>query len=146
MLVEVSNYQVSDQRFTHLCEWLLLRCMGIPVSVEPPPTNAIKLTFDSAFANLEDGVFSEEQNSNLWSIARYYNRNQLIDKFYEFKEEYLRLKKVRAKSKALTREVKACYHRFMGDSADLLAETYFWVAQQLGEQMKRFTLQFSSKE
>jgi len=146
MLVEVKNYQVSDHRFTHLCECLLLRCMGIPISVEPPPTNAVKRTFDSAFANLEDGVFSEEQNSNLWSIARYYNRNQLIDKFYEFKEEYLGLKEVRAKSKALTQEVKACYHRVMGDSADLLAETYFWVAQQLDEQMKRFTLTGGEKQ
>jgi hypothetical protein len=26
---------------------------------------------------LEDDIFSEQQNSNLWSIAHYYNRNQL---------------------------------------------------------------------
>jgi len=146
LLVELKNYQVSDQRFTHLCECLLLRCLDIPVSVEPLPTDAVKRTFNSAFANLEDGVFSEEQNSNLWGIARYYNRNQLIKKFYEFKEEYLGLKEVRAKSKALKREVKACYHRVMGDSADLLAETYFWMATQLDEQMKRFTLTEHEKQ
>lgn len=140
LLLEVRTYQVSDQRFTHLCECLLLRCLDIPVSVEPPPADAVKRTFDSAFAHLEDNVFSEEQNSNLWSIARYYNRNQLIEKFYEFKEEYLRLKTDRNKSKALMQQVKACYHRVMGDSADVLADTYFWMATQLDEQKERFSL------
>ncbi|MND77069.1 hypothetical protein D3C80_687360 [compost metagenome] len=90
MLLEVKNFQVNEQRFTHLCECLLLQCLDIPISVEPPPTDSVKRSFDSAFAHLEDDVFSEEQNSHLWSIARYYNRNQLIDKFYEVKQEYLR--------------------------------------------------------
>lgn len=146
ILLEVKNYQVSDQRFTHLCECLLLQCLDIPVSVEPPPADAIKRTFDSAFAHLEDDVFSEEQKNCLRIIARCYNRNQLIDKFYEVKQEYLSLKRDRAKSKALAREVKACYHRVMGESAYLLAETYFWMAEQLDEQMKRFSLTEGEKQ
>ncbi|MDR2270386.1 MAG: hypothetical protein LBF27_05705 [Sphingobacterium sp.] len=146
ILREVKNYQVSDQRFTHLCECLLLQWLDIPVEVEGQPTGAVKRTFDSAFAHLEDDVFSEEQNSHLWTIARYYNRNQLIDNFYEAKQEYLRLKQDRAESKALEKEVKACYHRVMGESADLLAEAYFWIAQQLDEQKERFSLTEGEKQ
>ncbi len=140
ILLEVRTFQVSDQRFTHLCEYLLLQWLNIPVEVDPPPADAVKRTFDSAFAHLEDDVFSEEQNSHLWSIARCYNRNQLIDNFYEVREEYLDLKEDRIKSTAREQEVKACYHRVMGESADLLAEAYFWMAQQLHVQKKRFTL------
>lgn len=140
MLLEVKNFQVSEQRFTHLCECLLLQCMDIPVSVEPPPVCAVKRVFNSAFAHLEDDVFTKEQNSDLGIIARYYNRNQLIEKFYELKQEYLRLKQKRAESKALVKEVKVCFQQIMGDSADRLAETYFWIAQQLHEQKERFSL------
>ncbi|RKO72580.1 hypothetical protein D7322_07240 [Sphingobacterium puteale] len=146
LLFEVKNYQVSDQRFTHLCECLLLQCLDIPVSVQPPPADAIKRTFDSAFAHLEDDVFSEEQKNCLRIIARCYNRNQLIENFYEAKREYLRLKQSRAKSKALEKEVRACYHRVMGESADRLAEAYFWMAEQLDEQMKRFSLAEGEKQ
>ncbi|MDM1295308.1 hypothetical protein HX021_13550 [Sphingobacterium sp. N143] len=140
MLLEVKSYQVSDQRFTHLCECLMLQSMGISVSVESQPLDAVKRTFESAFAHLEDDVFSEEQMNCLRIIARCFNRNQLIDKFYEVKEEYLDLKEDRIKSKAREQEVKACYYRVMGNSANLLAEAYFWMAQQLHEQKKRFTL------
>lgn len=146
LLLEVRTFQVSDQRFTHLCECLLLQCLDIPINLDPPPADAVKRTFDSAFAHLEDDVFSEEQNSHLWTIARYYNRNQLIDNFYEAKQEYLRLKQDRAESKALEKEVKACYHRVMGESADLLAEAYFWIAQQLDEQKERFSLTEDEKQ
>lgn len=146
MLLEVNRYQVSDQRFTHLCECLLLQCLDIPVTVEPQPIDAIKRTFDSAFAHLEDDVFSDEQKNCLRIIARCYNRNQLIDNFYEAKQEYLRLKQNRAESKALEKEVKACYHRVMGESADRLAEAYFWMAEQLDEQMKRFSLTKGEKQ
>lgn len=140
LLSEVKNYQVSNERFSHLCECLLLQCMNVPVNVEPRPTGSVKRTFDSAFADLADDIFSEDQRSRLEGIVRYYHRNQLIDKFYEFKQEYLELKADRARHMALEEAVQVCYHEVMGDSANLLAETYFWMAQQLDEHKKRFKL------
>jgi len=140
ILREVKNYQVSNERFSYLCECLLLQCMNVPVNVEPRPTGSVKRTFDSAFADLADDIFSEDQRSRLGGIVRYYHRNQLIDKFYEFKQEYLELKADRIRHRELEQAIQACYHEVMGDSADLLAETYFWMAQQLHEHKKRFTL------
>ncbi len=140
MFHEVTIYQVSDQRLTHLCECLMLQGMGISVDVEPLPKDAVKRPYDSAFVNLEDDVFSEEQNNSLKIISRCYSRNQLIDKFYEFKQEYLELEADRIRHRALEQAVQACYHKVMGDSANLLAEAYFWMAQQLDEHKKRFKL------
>lgn len=140
ILREVKNYQVSNERFSHLCECILLQCMQIPVNVEPPPVGSVKRTFDSAFADLSDDIFSEDQKLNLASIVRYYHRNQLIDTFYELKQEYLDAKSDRMRSRALEQEVSACYDQVMGASANLLAEAYFWMAQQLDEHKKRFQL------
>ncbi|WP_367210065.1 hypothetical protein [Sphingobacterium sp. R2] len=140
MFHEVTIYQVCDRRFTHLCECLLLQSMGISVNVEPIPKDASKRMFDSAFANLEDEVFSDEQLSSLKIITRCYNRDQLIDKFYKFKQEYLELKADRARYRMLEQEIKVCYRQVMEDSADLLAEAYFWMAKQLDEYKKIFTL------
>lgn len=137
---EIRYYQVSDLRFTHLCECLLLQSMGISVHVDPLPNDAVKRPYDSAFAHLEDDVFSEEQNNFLKITSRCYNREQLIEKFYEVKQEYLEDKAYRNRISAINRDVKACYDEVMGDSADLLAETYFWMAQQLDEHKNKFSL------
>lgn len=126
MFHEVTIYQVSDQRLSHLSECLILQSIGISVEVEPLPKNAVKRPYDSAFVNLEDEVFSEEQNNSLKIISRCYSRKQLIDKFYEYKQEYLELKADRVRHSALEQEVKVCYRQVMGDSADLLRHTFGW--------------------
>ncbi|MEN5058725.1 hypothetical protein [Sphingobacterium kitahiroshimense] len=140
ILLEVRHYHISDQRFTHLCECLLIKSMELPVEVQPFPIDALKRTSNSAFSDLDDDTFMDEQKLRFESIFRYYSRDALIANFYTIKQEYLALKEERAKSNAIMKEVKDCYHGVMGDSADLLAESYFWVAVKMEEQMKRFNL------
>lgn len=139
ILREVRRYQVSHQRFTHLCECLLLQSMKIPVVVEPLPIDAIERTPRSAFLDLEGYVFTEKQKWSLESL-QCYSRDQLIAHFKEVKQEYLDNKRREVEYKALMEDVRTCYYKVMGDAVDQLADAYYWMARQLDEQAKKFTL------
>ncbi|MBL1411435.1 hypothetical protein [Sphingobacterium faecale] len=140
ILHEVRDYHTSDQRYTHLCECLLLQSMGLDVEAEPFPSDTLRRTHDSAFSVLDDHELTDEQKLSVEISRRYVKRDQLIAEFYEHKKEFEERKEERAEFNAIMKKIAKSYHSVMGKSADNLAESYFWMAEKLAEEMKRFDL------
>lgn len=140
ILYEVRDYHISDQRYTHLCECLLLQSMGLDVEVEPFLSETLRRTHDSAFSVLDDNELTDKQKISVEANKRYFKRDRLIAEFYEHKKEFEERKEDRAKFNAIMKNIAKSYHSVMGKSADILAESYFWMAEKLAEEMKRFDL------
>ncbi|MBL1411527.1 hypothetical protein [Sphingobacterium faecale] len=140
ILHEVRDYHTSDQRYTHLCECLLLQSMGLAVEVEPFPSDTLRRTHDSAFSVLDDHELTDKQKLRVESNKRYFKRDRLIAEFYERKKEFEERKEDRAEYNAVMKNIAKSYHSVMGKSADILSESYFWMAEKLAEEMKRFDL------
>lgn len=140
ILLEFSEFEISHQRFTYLCECLLLHAMKISITVEPMPSEAIRRTDEQITSEWKDYVFTENQKSVLSDLKMLSDKNDLILKLNEVILDYLDCRKKAIDHRELIEDIKNYYAKVMGDSANLLAEAYFWIAKKLDKQLEIYGL------
>lgn len=145
---ELGKYMVSKERFQHLVECLLLRCMGVFVPVEPVPDDAITgadyfLKDEPTYASPSDDkplYYHREELGKLVESTKSLTAVELINKFYEERNAYFERKKTVVAFNMLMEEIKGCYTRIMGDMIDLIADSYFAIATCLDRQSANYPL------
>ncbi|MFD2904880.1 hypothetical protein [Sphingobacterium anhuiense] len=154
LLDELQDYAVSKERFQHLIECLLLRCMGVVVPVEPIPDDAI---------HADDYYFVDNtpHTSQYHRNPSYYNREEfqklvermlcytdviLKDKFYAEKLAYFDRKKNIVASRMLMNKIKHTYATIMVDVSNLVADLYLEIATCLDKQSVDYPLNESGLE
>lgn len=140
LLQQLMCFTEEEQEIFTICECLLLQSMGLDVEVEPFPSDTLRRTHDSAFSVLDDNELTDEQKKRVEGNKRCFKRDRLIAEFYAHKKEFEERKEDRANFNAIMKNIAKSYHSVMGESADILAESYFWMAKKLAEEMKRFDL------
>lgn len=154
MLDELQRFEVSTQRFQHLCECLLLQSMGIVLPVEPRASDAVKREehldwsdFDESLFQFDDDDEEDEYEDDdlftpyqdyLLDNLKEYGKEELVRKFDVARFEFNELKCDYLKNKKLLKNLKEGYLLIMEDSGELLAEAYFSMALALDAQTGKF--------
>lgn len=143
---------VSERRFKHLAECLLLCSMGIDITVDPPAPGDIKK--DDEFLDLESDVigilarqelFTEDQKHFI-AQYKYFTKQMLLDDFNLKKQAYIQRKKaVRIKQKHLAK-VKECYYEIMNDVLNVQASKFFLMAELIDHQVDKYEWNNQEKE
>nr|WP_315398936.1 hypothetical protein [uncultured Sphingobacterium sp.] len=154
MLHELQRYEVSTQRFQHLCECLLLRSMGIVLPVEPLAPDAVQREKHLDWSDFDDSLFQfddddeedDDEGDDLFTPyqdylldnLKAYGKEELVHKFYTARTAFYELKGDYLKNKKLLKKLKEGYLLLMEDSGELLAEAYFSMALGLDAQTEKF--------
>ncbi|NJI74073.1 hypothetical protein HCX49_12760 [Sphingobacterium kitahiroshimense] len=148
LLDELQDYAVSTQRFQHLIECLLLRCMGVIVIVEPIPDDAISAddyylldeSTHGSQSHPNPSYFYTEELQKLVDSLQMLTEVEVKNKFYEERLAYFDHKKNTAACQKLMDKIKSRYPLIMGDTIDIVADFYFAIAECLDKQYKKYPL------
>lgn len=144
---ELDREGMDKERFQYASECLVLRCMGVVIPFQPrsesvlkdnlPGSEEKKNTSDSDDATYN--LYTEEQQKFLYKLQNF-DKTELKNMFYAKKLEYFDNKKSTQKYRVLMNKIKARYFEIMGDTVDILADAYFWMAECLDKYSENYPL------
>lgn len=131
ILEECDEGIVSNDRFLHLCECLLLGCMGVYIPIEPKPTERVILVDKESPVGLDMSInelFTEEELGCIAELKSF-SEMDLITQYHEAEGEYFEKQVYGPKYYMDLSRMKALYFDIVGDVSDGLPDRILWMAK-----------------